>query len=283
MSRKLYLKRAVGALLACCMTVLSGCSFVTDLVEDEPIEVMDFTQPLALRKSTTPIKHSPVILFLGNSMTFYNNLPSVFIELSVSGGFTPEVYELTEGNYRLELFADQTDELGEVVYEQLGNYAWDFVILQEQSGIAATMAKEGMFPPARTLDKMIKGAGAQTVFFMTWAGKDGYSFDMLGKTFSGTREEMQTRMAQNYMAIADELNARLAPAGIAFMRCYAQHPEIELWDEDLSHPSQAGTYLAACVFYATLYEQSPEGLDYLGELDQQTAQILQQIAAKTVL
>ena len=90
---------------------------------------------------------------------------------------------------------------------------------------------------------------------------------------------MQTQMAQNYINIASELDALLAPAGIAFMRCSSEYPEIELWDEDGNHPSPAGTYLAACVLYQVLYDQSPSELDYTAELDRQTASKLQLVAA----
>jgi hypothetical protein len=56
-----------------------------------------------------------------------------------------------------------------------------------------------------------------------------------------------------------------------------------LWQSDGSHPNEAGTYLAACVFYATLFQQSPEGLSFRGSLAQDTAQTLQSLAAETLM
>lgn len=239
---------------------------------------MDFTQDLNLKKPD-PVKEQPSVLFLGNSMTYYNDLPSVFTQLSQSGGYLPEVYELTEGSYRLEYFADREDEVGSQVYDALENYTWDYVILQEQSGIA-TMGEDVMYPAARTLDTMIRQAQGESVFLMTWAYKEGISIDFLpGFKYKETRAEMQTKIAGHYIDIAKELDALLAPAGIAFMRCTSQFPEIELWDEDENHPSPAGTYLSACVLYKVLYDQSPEGLEYSGDLDEQTAGKLQLIAA----
>jgi hypothetical protein len=58
---------------------------------------------------------------------------------------------------------------------------------------------------------------------------------------------------------------------------------LDLWQEDGSHPNEKGTYLAACVFYATLYRQSPEGLGYTGSLSEDEALLLQKTAADTVL
>jgi hypothetical protein len=44
-----------------------------------------------------------------------------------------------------------------------------------------------------------------------------------------------------------------------------------------------GSYLAACVFYATLFQESPVGLPFISTLNQSTATFLQNIAAITVI
>ena len=62
-----------------------------------------------------------------------------------------------------------------------------------------------------------------------------------------------------------------------------QHPSIALWQGDGTHPSQAGTYLAACVFYATIFRQSPVGLGDRGGLSDQDARDLQSAAGSAVL
>ena len=85
------------------------------------------------------------------------------------------------------------------------------------------------------------------------------------------------------MTIADELDALLAPAGIGFMRCAQEYPDIELWDTDKQHPSLAGSYLAACILYSVIYQESPENCPYISELDQDVASKLQSIAADLVL
>lgn len=274
------LKKAVIVIIVAVVIIfVAGYFLLTRAIKGEKVQVMDFNQELNLKKAAEPVKTEPTILFLGNSMTYYNDLPTTFLDLSQSGGFAPDVYELTEGYYRLEYFADETDEMGAQVYDALKNYTWDYVILQEQSGISTMAAEDSMFPAARTLDSMIRKAGGESVFLMTWAYKEGYSFNLLGLELKNTKEEMQTKIAHNYMSISNELNAMLAPAGIAFMRCASSYPEIELWDEDMNHPSPAGTYLAACVLYKVLYDQSPEGLGYSGDLDEQTAQKLQTVAA----
>ena len=272
-------KKIVIVILAVLAAILlAGYLLISGAIKKSRVQPMDFTQDLNLKKPD-PVKEQPCVLFLGNSLTYYNDLPSVFTQLSQSGGYMPEVYELTEGSYRLEYFADREDEVGSQVYDALENYTWDYVILQEQS-VTATMGEDVMYPAARTLDTMIRQAQGEPVFLMTWAFKEGININLFpGLKYKETRAEMQTKIAGHYMNIAKELDAMLAPAGIAFMRCSSQFPEIELWDEDGNHPSPAGTYLSACVLYKVLYDKSPEGLEYSADLDAQTAGKLQLIAA----
>ena len=75
----------------------------------------------------------------------------------------------------------------------------------------------------------------------------------------------------------------MAPVGLAWQQVRREHPEIGLWDPDGSHPSRAGTYLAACVLYATLFGESPEGLSFTGHVPGGEARALQRTAARTVL
>jgi hypothetical protein len=94
---------------------------------------------------------------------------------------------------------------------------------------------------------------------------------------------MQAQVQAGYMEIADELDAIVAPAGIAWQNSLAQEPGPDLWQGDGIHPSVAGTYLSACVFYAVIFQQSPEGLPYRAGLTIETARLLQQVAAEVVL
>jgi len=93
---------------------------------------------------------------------------------------------------------------------------------------------------------------------------------------------MQSAIDDGYLAIAAEEQAAVAPVGVAWSSVMSQaHPA--LWQDDGSHPTTAGTYLAACVFYATIYHQSPRGLAYHADLSAVDAAILQAVAADTVL
>lgn len=292
-----YLKKLTSAAvtLTLCIPLLSGCSTKpaslpeasqSGRAQEIDVSVMDFSQKLDLKKPEEPIPLQPNILFLGNSYIYVNDMPGMFSELSRSGGIDAQVFEYSDGGYHLSYFVDPQDPLGAEAVSALQNYTWDYVILQEQSSLSTypENVETEMLPAATELDALIRQAQGQTAFLMTWAYKNGNEWKENGNTLKTSREEMQTQLADTYIQISQKLDALLAPAGIAFMRCAEAYPDIELWDEeDNMHPTQAGTYLAACILYAALYNETPVGLPFTADLDGNTAGILQQIAFETVL
>ncbi|MGA2112883.1 MAG: DUF4886 domain-containing protein [Anaerolineales bacterium] len=164
--------------------------------------------------------------------------------------------------------------------EKLPSSRWDFVVLQEQSEIPALEQTRtaSMYPAARLLVHQIERAGATPIFFVTWAHRDGLPEDGLPNY-----ESMQLQIDQGYLGIAAELDHPVAPVVYAWSAVTSQDPALGLWQTDGSHPTELGTYLAACVFYAVIFRQSPVGLSYLGHLSKGQAQLLQAAAANTVL
>lgn len=229
------------------------------------------------RKIPDPVvKDGDKILFVGNSHTYTNDLPGMFFEMAQAGGHGVDVYDLTEGSYTLQRFSDPEDELGEILTDALQSEPWDFVVLQENTNAAVAFnAKKDMYPYARKLDEMIKAAGDQTAFLMTWAPEEGAG------AFS--REMVQGQLAAGYRTIAEELDALLIPGGEVFAKALEQDEELQLWGEDGQHPSVEGTYLAACTAYALLFQETPVGNPYLADLDQDKAQELQGMAQAFIL
>ena len=214
------------------------------------------------------------VLFVGNSYTHANNLPQVFSELASSGGYNASAALLARGGWTL-----LNHLTGDVTRETIQPGAWDYVVLQEQSVIPSipTLRSWLMYPVARRQAAQIEKAGAQTVLFMTWGHHDNSSpsgqADYLG---------MQAQIETGYLTIADELGLPVAPVGIAWQEALSRDPQFDPWRADGSHPNHQGTYLAACVFYAVIFQKSPEGLAFLAGLDDETAHFLQTVAAQTV-
>lgn len=210
------------------------------------------------------------ILFVGNSYVYENSLPFTFAQLALSGGHRAEVGILAEGGWTL------ADHLASSAFaDALQSTHWDYVVLQEQSQIPSVEASrtQSMYPAARTLAERIREKGAEPMFFETWGHKSGYPENGMS-----SYEAMQYEVNQGYLGIAQELNAPLVPVGLAWFRALAKNPQLQLWQEDGSHPSKQGTYLAACVFYAVIYQESPLGLSYIGDLSEEIAIQLQDVA-----
>ncbi len=162
----------------------------------------------------------------------------------------------------------------------LASKKWDYVVLQEQSQTPASTESRTMFmlPAVRELTGLIYPTGAIPILFNAWGHRDGWPDNGLPDY-----DSMQNAINAGYMEVSRELNITVAPVGFAWQAVQSQEPQINLWQADGSHPSPAGTYLAACVYYAVIFHESPAGLDYDGNLDKPIALILQKAAADTVL
>lgn len=288
-------RKIVALILTAMMmtTTLAGCSLKEMVPGSSEIETTTATETdtsatdapeteteapeaagLKLKKASPAATDGDKILFVGNSHTYVNDLPGIFYELVYAAGYEVNVYDLSDGSYYLEMFADPEDENGAILTEALETEEWDFVVLQENTN-AAINAEEEMLPQATKLDKMIKNAGGQTALLMTWAPEKGAS------AFS--REIVQDLLSEGYQLVANELDALLIPGGIAFSDALSENSDLKLWGEDGQHASYEGTYLAACTAYAVIFQESPQGNTFIGELDEEVAQELQAVAHKLVL
>jgi hypothetical protein len=215
------------------------------------------------------------ILFIGNSYTFVNDLPGMFAKLSGAGGHRVEVGMEAPGGWSL---ADHVESAQ--TRKAIHSSKWDYIVLQEQSQIPASkyLREQEMYPPTRVLVARVREVGATPILYLTPAHLNGWP-DMELMDY----DSMQYQINAGYYGIAQELNVLVVPAGVAWQSAHAQNPELTLWQADNSHPQKEGTYLTACVFYATLFHESPIGISYRGGLSKETAAWLQTIASKTIL
>jgi PKD repeat protein len=95
---------------------------------------------------------------------------------------------------------------------------------------------------------------------------------------------MQQRLRESYLEMSNDNDATCSPVGVAWRTFRTQYPSVELYNPDQSHPSVNGTYLAACVFYTSLYQKSTVGASYvLAGVQATDAPNIQSIASATVL
>lgn len=223
------------------------------------------------------------ILFLGNSYTAVNNLPDIIYRLALADGDTIVFDSYTPGGYTFE--SHSTDP---AAIAKINAQAWDFVVLQEQSqrpSFDPQQVAVEVLPYAMKLDSLIhhNNPCTQTVFYMTWGRKYGDASNCAFYPPVCTYAGMQERLRESYLLMGEQNHARVAPVGIAFQHSIAIDSTLELYNADQSHPSLAGSYLAACTFYATLFKRNPVGNTFISQLTANVAAYLQDVAAHTVL
>ncbi len=222
------------------------------------------------------------VLFIGNSYTYVNNLPEIFRLLSESGGKSVYTDSYTPGGYSFENHLRDSAALSKINLD-----IWNYVVLQEQSQIPTIdyLRYHSMYPSGRALDSIIKSHNAATVFYMTWGRRYGgqQCIDTSCSPVFVDFFHMQDSLKSAYCKLAQMLNSMVAPVGEAFRKAKQINPDIDLWENDNSHPSLKGSYLAACIFYAKIFGQSPAGLSYTAGLPAEDALFLQNAAAQTPL
>jgi hypothetical protein len=210
------------------------------------------------------------ILFIGNSFTYVNDLPNTFAKFACSGGYPVITGMAAEGGWTLANHLASSKTLDAIQQQH-----WDVVVLQEQSETPAfeSTRLQSMYPAARTLVGKIMAVGAEPVFFQTWGYRDGDpDYDI------SDYDTMQAALDAGYGGIANELHVRVIRVGDAWSEIRHQPDPPDLWQSDGMHPNKEGTYLAACTFYAAIFNQASEGLDYRGGISKNQAEILQKAA-----
>lgn len=214
------------------------------------------------------------VLFVGNSFTFYSNVPELFRQIAQGANESVTVESVTQGSWTLTKFADATDVYGKMVDDKLrANDDYDAVVLQEQSS-RPLINYNGFLTAAKALKDKIKSTqkSCKIYLYATW----GYAEEANARNITIPQMEEQLRTA--YTNVAAEIGATVSHVGKAFSKAYVENPAINLYFTDNKHPSYEGAFLSACVHVATLLNVNPVESTFTGELDEQTAATLKQIA-----
>lgn len=180
----------------------------------------------------------------------------------------------TPGGYTFENHYNDNNTINKIFSQD-----WDYVILQAQS-------QEPSFPDAQVNAGTLRYADSlaqkvyennpctQVLFFMTWGRENG---DPQWGPIS-TYEGMQSRLRNAYLRFADTAQASVAPVGMAWKYVRDNYPSIDLYSSDGSHPSVAGTYVAACTFYTSIFRTSVDATNFISSLNSSDAESIQEAA-----
>lgn len=180
--------------------------------------------------------------------------------------------------------------------------AWDAVILQEQSQTLGfgrgNFEFDDSIAAAQQIHAYIVDTEAMTLLYMTWGYRDG---DETNEGIYPDYLTMQQRITAGYDGLATILQGQggrvyVIPVGLAFQVVYedeiraGRDPLSEdsqfytLYEDDGSHPSIEGSYLAACVFVVAYTGQPAGNLTYRpDDIDEATADYLCGVADRLVL
>jgi len=217
------------------------------------------------------------ILFLGNSLTYYNAQPYILKMLAEKGEKRVFIDQHCEPGVQMDYH--RWSKLSRL---KIKEQAWDYVILQEAiAEIVSPESHELVLPFIAALKSMIyaNNPDARIVYFMPYANKYGYDYSFVHISY----QEHQLNINVGTKIFAETADLMIAPLGQAWSLVRAERPDIELYNADEQHPSYAGSYLGAAVYYAAIFQQAADTLNYIGMCDSTTARYLRQTGSKTVL
>lgn len=231
------------------------------------------------------------ILFIGNSYTYCNEYPLLLKELAWYEGHHIDGVTYQHGGYSIKQHL--ADKVSRETVEQGG---FDYAFLQDQSISSlriGTSVDENVVGEMGKMVAKVKefSPNAKCIIEMTWGRKDGNNATKGKKLqalvqaypeFFASYEAMQKVIITNTTAMAQELGVGLSPVGVAWEIVRRERPDIELYVKDGSHPSYAGSYLAAAVGYLSIFKE-PFKADTPIRLNPEVAKYLRSVAERVVL
>jgi len=172
------------------------------------------------------------VLFVGNSFTSRNQLPQLVAAL-VAPAHALRSATIYAGGASLRRHWNAG-----LAQRTLASQHWDHVVLQEQSTLPLK-SPQRYHENVRLFAPAIAEQGATPLLYLTWS--------------RASVPDAQRDLTHTVETIAREIGAGVVPVGIAWHAVRTRHPDIALYDADGSHPTPTGSYLAACVFSASLF------------------------------
>lgn len=171
------------------------------------------------------------ILFIGNSHTYYHDLPAWVAAMAREDGYECSVTMLAHPGWYLHQHVKEPDVRFNIKY---GHY--DYVVLQEHSHPFDDVP--GYIEAATTLAGWIREAVSTPVIYGTWSRK--------------TEKSVQETMNKVNRGLADDLGALYAAVGESWWPYKESHEQIEMYENDGAHATEHGIEFAAKIIWTTI-------------------------------
>lgn len=234
---------------------------------------------IILNSSLAFTQQTRKVLFLGNSYTYVNNLPQIISELASNTGNALIYDSNLLGGYTLQNHYASTESKNKILANN-----WDYIVLQEQSQRPTFVIPSEFMDGFGNLKTFIKQNRPCSLInaFMTWGSENGDTQNCPNNPLVCTYEGMQDLLEDRYMTVSDIYESEVTPVGAVWRFIKQNYPTIQLYQSDGRHPSEAGSYLAACCFYTTIYRNNPALISYDYSLDTTSATIIRN-AVKSIV
>lgn len=193
------------------------------------------------------------ILFIGNSYTYYNDLPHIFEKLALDSALDVTVDSVTRGGWFLHKYLDVENEHAAKLRELVSRQHYDVCVLQEQSlapAIGFPVFQDGVM----RITQFLSSAADRFVLYATWGRKEGHP--ALAEHGLSTVSMMEA-LEESYCRIGGRIGADVALVGRNFASVQKALPDLELYDPDRTHPSYAGSCVAALTLYRCIFGGLP--------------------------
>lgn len=173
------------------------------------------------------------VLFIGNSHTYFNDMPQIFKQICQENSIEMEVTMLARGYKGLDYHVKEVQTRFNILY---GNY--DFVVLQHlQSGFD----KDVLYNSTKKLKEWINIAGSTPILYMTWSLKE--------------ERDKQKELSEGYREVGEKLGIDVAPVGEIWWRFFDSYPNEILYFKDNKHASPLGSTLAAYTLFNSIFNK----------------------------
>jgi len=192
------------------------------------------------QKSTAPVGPGSGILFVGNSLTYTEDLPGLVAGLASAVGRPLQTAMIARPGYSLEDHWNQGDAL-----RSIDRGGWSVVVLQ-QGPSSLEESRILLRRDTARFDQRVRAAGARTALFSVWP--------------ESSRQSAFLAVAQSYAPAAADVGGIYFPVTQAWLNAWERDASLPLYSADGFHPSVHGSYLAAVVIAAVLTGARPESM-----------------------
>ena len=223
------------------------------------------------------------VLFIGDSLTHYNEMPQIFANLCKAAGYKVHADRQTKGGTGIAMLREDA-ALWQTVSKKIASDDWDIIVYQPNRNNPVMTEYFPYYPwkeysAAKDLVDLILAAGAIPLQYSSFGVTKGY-VTREGCTKKMSRLEHTNLVTAYNAAVSEMLGSKTVYTGVTFNSLLASDPSLGLYHTDNSHPSPAGSYLVAADFFAVIFGESPADIAYDYELDAALAKTLRTAAAE---